>query len=219
MTRKHFAIHIGALALVVHLSQAELAWQTKEVHLDASPLEQMVEARYPFRNTGTEIVRFKSFKSACGCLEVTASTMTVPPGATGEVKVVFTPEFRIGSQKRPIAVQFDDAKQSRIALYLTVDIPEIVRPEPKFLRWGEGETMAAKAVTIVTDAQYPVESMRVRTANPHWVTRIEPVTNTSNYRLEVLPTRGATPRGEYVELEARLKNGQIKRTNLYVVVR
>ena len=219
---KHFTntLFAGAAAVLLAGSSAsaELVWESKEVHLKASPLDKVVVARYPFRNDGTEVVKFKSFKSACGCIEITATTMAVQPGGKGEVTVKFTPEFRIGDQKRPIAVQFDDAKQSRMALYLRVEIPEIVRPQPIFLRWGPEEALEAKAVTIVTDEQYPVESVSVRTTNPLWVTTVTPTENSRNYTLQVLPKRRVS-QAQYVEVEAKLADGQVKRTNVYVVVR
>jgi hypothetical protein len=214
-----FTRFAAALLLTGLSARAELTWEHKEVHLKASPDEQEVVARYPFRNDGTETVKFKTFRSACGCVAITTSTMAVPPGAKGEVTVKFAPEYRLGDQKRPIVVQFDDAKQSKMALYLRVEIPEIVRPQPIFLKWGEQEEIEPKAVTIVTDEKYPVESVRVRTCHPAWETKITPIENSRNYTLEVLPRRGPAPHSQYVELEAKLADGRLKRTNVYVVVR
>lgn len=196
-----------------------LVWDAKEIHLKAAPLEKEVVATYPFRNEGNETIKFKSFSSTCGCVSITVSTMVVPPGAKGEVTVVFAPEHRLGIQKRPIVIQFDDVERSRMALYLIVDIPEIVKPSPKFLKWAEGETIEPKSVTIVTDEKYPVESMRIISNHPHWKTKVTPVGNGGDHTLEILPRRGSMPLGEYVEVEAKLADGRIKRTNLYVVVR
>lgn len=208
-----------ALLLASSVARAELVWAHKEVHLKATPLDQEVTARYPFKNTGTETVKFKLFKSACGCVSITTSTMVVPPGEQGEVTVKFTPEYRIGDQKRPIVVQFDDAAQSRMAIYLRVEIPEIVRPQPIFLKWNAEEALEPKTVTIVTDEQYPINSVRVRSAHPLWKTKVTPIENSRNYTLQVLPQRGTAPQAQYVEVEAKLTDGQVKRTNLYVVVR
>jgi len=196
-----------------------LSWETKEIHLKASPLDKEVVARYAFKNDGAEPVRFKSFDSTCGCVSITVSTMVVPPGECGDVVVTFAPEYRIGNQRRAIVVQFDDATQAKMALYLVVEIPEIVRPQPAFLKWAEGESIEPKSVTIVTDEKYPVESLRVLSVLPHWQTNIRQVENSRNYTLEVLPKRGPVPQGQYVEVEAKLTDGQVKRTNLYVVVR
>ena len=209
----------SALVFISSFAHAELIWEQKDLHLNAEPLQKEVIARYPFKNKGAEPVKFKSFKSACGCVSITASTMEVPPGGKGEVIVKFTPEFRLGDQKRPIVVQFDDAKQSRMALYLRVEIPEIVRPEPIFLRWGPEETLEPKTVTIVTDGKYPVESVSVRSKHPLWEAQITPIENTRNYTLQVVPKRGQGPLAQNVEVEAKLADGNVKRTNVYVVVR
>jgi hypothetical protein len=198
---------------------ADLAWDAKEIHLKATPSDKEVVARYGFRNEGKEAVKFKSFASTCGCVAITVSTMVVPPGAKGDVTVTFAPEFRIGTQRRPIAIQFDDEERTKMALYLIVEIPEIVRPQPAFLKWGEGEAMERKSVTIVTDEKYPVESIRVLSSHPSWKTKVTPLENSRNYALEVLPRRGPAPQGQYVEVEAKLADGQTKRANLYVVVR
>lgn len=209
----------AALFLSASLANAELVWERKEVHLKALPTDKEVVASYPFKNEGTEPVKFKSFKSACGCVSITASTMVVPPGEKGEVTVKFTPEFRIGSQKRPIAIQFDDATQSKMALYLKVEIPEVIRPQPIFLKWGPEETMDPKAVTILTDEQYPVESVSVRSPHPQWEAKVVPIENSRNYSVQILPMRGREPQSRYVEVEAKMADGQVKRTNVYVVVR
>jgi Protein of unknown function (DUF1573) len=210
---------VAALLVSVPLASAQLVWENKEVHIKAAPMEKEVVARYPFKNEGKEVVKFKDFRSACGCVSITTSTMVVPPGESGEVTVKFVPEHRLGDQKRPIAVQFDDEKQSRIALYLRVEIPEIIRPQPIFLRWGAEETLEPKSVTIVTDENYPVESMKVRSVHPLWDARVTPIANSRNYTLQITPKRGQGPQSRHVELEALLANGHIKRTNLYVVVR
>ncbi|MES2572054.1 MAG: DUF1573 domain-containing protein [Verrucomicrobiota bacterium] len=209
----------AALLLFAPLGRAELVWEKKEVHLKASPSDKIVVARYPFKNEGTEPVKFKAFKSACSCVSVTASTMVVPPGEKGEVTVQFTPEFRIGDQKRPIAVQFDDAKQSRMALYLRVEIPEIIRPEPIFLKWGPEEALEPKTVTIIVDESHPVESMVARSINPLWETKAMPIENSRNYSVQVVPKRGPAPQAQNVEVEAKYADGRIKRTSIYVVVR
>ncbi len=214
------ALAVGTtLFLTSGLARAELVWDHKEVHLQATPLEKEVVAHYPFANEGKEPVKFKSLKSACGCVALTVSTMVVPPGAKGEVTVKFTPEFRIGDQKRPIVVEFDDAEHTRMALYLRVEIPEIIRPEPIFLKWAPEDQLSAKAVTIVTDEQYPVESVSVMPIDPPVTTEVSRIKNSSNFSVAVSPTRGAAPQSYYLNVEAKLKDGQTKRTRVYIVVR
>ena len=212
------AVFVTLLVLASSV-EAELTWERKEVRLKAGPLEKEVVAHYPFRNDGNEVIKFKSFQSTCGCISITTSTMVVPPGVAGEVTVTFAPEFRLGQQKRPIAIQFDDENRTRMALYLQVEIPEIIRPQPLFLKWSHEEAIESKAVTILTDGNYPVESIRVRSAHPGWETKVTRIDDSRDYKLEVLPRRGPGPQAQYVELEAKLADGQVKRTNLYVVVR
>jgi Protein of unknown function (DUF1573) len=209
-------ISILGMGTVTH---GNLVWEQREVSLKAQPEDKEVTAQYRFKNEGRETIKFKSFKSACDCVSITASTMEVPPGGQGEVTVKFVPEHRIGTQKRPIAVQFDDATRSRMALYLTVEIPEIIRPQPIFLRWGPEEAIGPKSVTIVADEKYRVESMSVRGNPKHWQAKVMPIENSRNYLLEVLPKRTGMPQAQYVEVEAKFADGQVKRTNLYVVVR
>jgi hypothetical protein len=219
LIRTIYQLVFAAMLPGIPAARAELAWEQKEVRLKAAPEDKEVVAQYRFKNEGTETVKFKGFKSACGCISITSSLMEVPPGGQGEVSVKFVPEYRIGTQKRPIVVNFDDEQKSRMALYLTVEIPEIIRPQPIFLRWGPEETIGPKSVTIVTDVKYPVESMKVSAHHPQWQAKVVPVENSRNFTLEVLPKRGQTPQAQYVEVEAKLVDGQVKRTNLYVVVR
>ena len=131
----------------------------------------------------------------------------------------FTPEFRTGDQKRPIAIQFDDERQTRMALYLRVEIPEIIRPQPLFMRWGPEENLDPKAVTIVTDDKYRVESVSILPVNPLWETKVTPIENSGSYSLQIQPKRRQGPQAQFVEVEAKLAGGLVKRTRVYVVVR
>ena len=212
---------LAALGYLLSLSsaRADLTWDAREIRLAATPADEEVIARYRYRNDGTTTVKFKSFKSACDCVSISTKEMTVPPGAAGEIVVSFRPEFRLGMQKRPIAIQFDDAEQSRMALYLQVEIPEIVRPQPIFLKWGSDEQMSPKTVRILTDDSYAVESMVVRPLPPRWEAKVTPVEGSREYQLEVKPYRGPVPQARYVEVEAKFADGKVKRTNVYVVVR
>lgn len=217
----HFLLPVISFALFLTppSAQADLVWAQREIHVSATPLQKEIVASFPFENTGAEVVRFKDLRSGCSCVSMTVSTMVVPPGAKGDVTVRFAPEFRIGKQKRPIAVSFDDENETKLSLYLIVDIPEIIRPEPLFLRWTPEDALHPKSVTLVTDENYPIESVSIRSRHHGWATRATPIANSRNYSVEVLPNRTGKPQGQYVEVEARLASGEVKRTQVYVVVR
>jgi hypothetical protein len=94
LTRTIYQLAIAAMLLSVSAARAELVWEQKEVRLKAAPEDKEVVAQYRFKNEGTDTVKFKGFKSACGCISITSSLMDVPPGGQGEVSVKFVPEYR-----------------------------------------------------------------------------------------------------------------------------
>jgi len=210
---------VAFMALATTWSRAELSWEKKEIRVEATPLEKEITVRYPFKNSGSEEVKFKSIRTGCSCVSAEVDRLTVPPGGTGEVTVKFTPEFRIGEQKRPIAIQLDDANQTKVALYLRVDIPEVIRPSPIFLKWAAEEAVTGKSVTIITDEKFPVESVRVLPMRPPIETKVSLSDDGKNYSVEVLPKRQPEPQAFYLNVEAKLRTGETKRTAVYVVIR
>jgi hypothetical protein len=220
--RSSYLAWAAALLFVAVPARAELTWKSVQVDLEATLEDKELKAQFPFKNEGTETVTFKEIKSTCGCVSMTVSNQVVPPGASGEVNVVFRPEYRVGVQKRPIMVEFDDAGHSRKALYLAVHLPEVLRAEPIALKWERNEKLEPKTATIVTDEKFPVKSLRVlpglEPGSQPVATEVTRVENSRNFSVEISPLKRGTD-ALTLSLEATLEDGKVKRTDMFVIVR
>lgn len=73
---------------------------------DFGDLEQgaKVEYVFKFKNTGTEPLVLTEVLTTCGCTAPKWNKEPVAPGATGEIKIMFNSEGKMGRQNKTITV-------------------------------------------------------------------------------------------------------------------
>jgi hypothetical protein len=97
---KDFPVNVGGLVVDErHLTLGELAETT--AHL----------VKFPIRNTTTSQKVIREFRGSCGCASIEPKTLTLGPGAAGEVSVVIDLTKRspahAGLARRPFALRLD----------------------------------------------------------------------------------------------------------------
>jgi hypothetical protein len=73
-----------------------LEWKTTRIALDAHEGRGLLEAHFPFRNTGPDIVIIERVESSCACTMAHVSASQFAPGETGEIRAVFGLAGRAG---------------------------------------------------------------------------------------------------------------------------
>ncbi len=205
-----------AVCALTQVASASLVWETREVRLKASPYDKEVTASFPYTNDGKEAVTIKSLRSTCGCVVPKVENMVIPPGGKGEITAVFTLEHRIGTHKRPITVEFADPKVPKLGLYLYVEIPKVIRSKASFLRWGPGEPLEPKTLTVEIDEQFPVESLAAKSKHPNLEIKVTPTGPSRTYTVEVQPHPVKGSIATVLNLEATLVGSGLKRSDVLV---
>ena len=60
--------------------------------------------RFAFTNTGTEPLIIENAAGSCGCTVPEYPKAPIPPGGTGEIKVVYKPNGQSGAQQKTVTV-------------------------------------------------------------------------------------------------------------------
>lgn len=221
MKTRHLAIHtILAISLLLLASctcaKAALEWEYREYKTEATPYDEEVFARFPFKNTGGTTVTITSVKAVCGCTTAKLDKTTYQPGESGEIAARFKIGVRMGTQRSPITVQTDDPSQKKLGLYVVTEIPVVAKPKPSFAYWKKGEPLEAKELPIETDPRFPLTELKAVAMNGGVAVTVVP--DGANYRVRMQPTTPGRTVAGLVQMEAVLKDGGSKRQNLYVRV-
>jgi len=130
------------------LLQAELAFESTAIRVDAELGDTEYRALFPFKNVGSETIKIDHVSSSCGCTVPALKKKTFAPGESGEVEAVFDFGSRVGPQRKVITVKLEGSSEL-IRLILAVNIPEVVTLIPRVLTWGPDEPLNPKTIRIV----------------------------------------------------------------------
>lgn len=105
---------------------------------------------FTIKNSGDTPLKITHIRPACGCTAANASSPTVAPGKTSEIKVTFNSANFFGAVSKTIAVETNDPDTPVYTLTLAGTITEEVAVKPKQLNLGQvkPETSTIQYVTI-----------------------------------------------------------------------
>lgn len=83
---------------------AKIDFDHTEFSFDTILQGQSVEHVYPFTNTGKRDLMIADVTSSCGCTVPYFTEEPVPPGNTGEIRIVFDSEGKNGHQDKKIRI-------------------------------------------------------------------------------------------------------------------
>ena len=192
-------------------SAGGLTWQPKRLEFQATTLDGTVEAVYHYENTGSSPVEITQVTTGCHCTTAAPSRSHVAPGEKGELKAIFTIDFRTGLQERPIYVYTDEGKGSPELLELVVDIQELVSVKPKLLFWRVGEAVATKQIQLKPLPKAGVRFGAVRCVEPGYEARLREDGEAGAMLLEISPgsTKEPSQTQVLIEYEQAGRKGQL----------
>lgn len=196
---------------------AALTWQTHEIHLQAALGQDEVEGVFRFRNTGDTPVRILSASPSCSCVAVQYGKEMVAPGESGEIRAAYKFNGSVGHEVKTIAVVTNDQVGHATILTLTVDIPEPLVVNPRFLFWEMGKDPAEKSVEIV--ATYPAQTTvgALQCSNTLFAARLQPEA-AGRYRLWVKPVDLTQPSTGIIGLNVVIA-GHAKVYQIFVAIK
>jgi hypothetical protein len=102
-------------------------------------LSQGKKLDYTFvvKNTGDAPLKISHIRPACGCTAANASSPTVQPGKTSDIKITFNSASFSGNVSKTIAVESNDPSTPVLTLTLNGTITEDLLIKPKQLNLGQ----------------------------------------------------------------------------------
>jgi hypothetical protein len=178
----------GILALLAGAQTclAALEWKTTGLQLKTEVGQEQAAAVFPFRNQGDQPVRIVSVDPSCRCMAAKPGKEVYAPGETGEIRVEVALTGYVGRLRRSIAVETDDAAGRFVELTLTVDIPEPVVINPRFLFWRVGDRPEQRSLEIVLTEPKQTALGEIECNNPLFHVQLQPEP-AGRYRLAVQP--------------------------------
>lgn len=166
---------------------AGLELDGKSVEVKPKPEDETVSALFTFTNKGGKAVKILELRSACSCLSATLDSPTYAAGAKG----VGTAEFKVGSfvgrHEKTISVLTDDPEQPEWVVSFVLDVPEVVRIEPRSIQWWLGEEPAEKTATVKMTGPEPMKITNITATRTNVKFKWEEVVPGREYKILVTP--------------------------------
>ena len=142
-------------------AMAELALEVPLIELKPKPEDESVSTTFVFHNKGDKPVRILSIDSACSCLSADLDKEVYAPGEKGTGKAEFKVSSFVGRHEKSVHVQTDDPAQSEWVIPFMLEVPEVIKIEPKTLQWWIGDEALAKTakITMLGDASMSIKDI------------------------------------------------------------
>ncbi len=192
-----------AIAILVILRVscfAQLQWDSKELELKPSPLDSETVAHFKFKNVGVTGINLNSVSISCDCTTIQWPKSKTAPGDSGDIVATFSIGDRVGLQEKTIVLKSTDAETPQTILTFKVQIPEVIRLEPKFLQWERGDSHAAKTIHVKILNEYPVKALSASSSNPAISTKVEQSKGGEGFDIVVTPKKFLKPIATVVKI-------------------
>ncbi len=177
----------GASTLI---SQADLVFEETVIEVLAAPDDDLVTADFIFKNTGEELAKIDRYDAPCSCLEAQISgggKLGWQPGESGTVKGLFKVGNFRGTVDKNISILMKNGKSHTLTVRMTM--PELLKIEPKTLKWEENGEADKKTFEITLDSEHSLSILGITATNAKkFPYELETVEEGKKYRLHVTPT-------------------------------
>lgn len=171
----------------------KLVFEKLLLEANAAPDQELVICDFPFTVTGEGAATIKQTSAPCSCLEAQISDdgrLTWQPGETGVVRGFFKIGTFKGTVDKEITLLMADGSQHTLIIRMTT--PELVKIEPKTLKWNLNEKIESKSFEIQITGDDPIHIKEISGTNdekfPH---QLEVIEEGRKYRLTVAPPESA----------------------------
>lgn len=149
---------LGFLAgLLPMAAVAELALEVPVIELKPKPEDESITTTFVFHNKGTKPVTVLDIESACSCLSASLDKAVYAPGEMGTGKAEFKVSSFVGRHEKTVHVRTDDPAQAEWVIPFVLEVPEVIRIEPKTLQWWLGDETATKTTRVTMTGSGPMK--------------------------------------------------------------
>ncbi|SKB06877.1 Protein of unknown function [Prosthecobacter debontii] len=151
-------VHIPVLlgCFLPLLAMGELATEVPVIELKPKPEDTSVSTTFVFHNKGSKPVKILGIESACSCLSATLDKAVYAPGEKGTGKAEFQVSSFVGRHEKSVHVQTDDPEQPEWVVSFALEVPEVIKIEPKTLQWWLGDEAVAKTTKVTMTGDQPM---------------------------------------------------------------
>jgi len=136
-------------------------------------------------------VRVVSIESACSCLKATLDKPLYQPGEKGTGKATFKLSGLTGMQEKTLHVHTDDSTRPEWLIRFAIEIPELIRIEPKTQQWEQGEAALAKTTHITLLGATPMKIISITSVSDQVSFTWREITPGREYEITIKPTSTA----------------------------
>ncbi len=179
--------------VVAAAAHAELALEVPMIELKPKPGADSATVAFVFHNRGEKAVKVTTIESACSCLSVTLDKAEYAPGEKGTGVATFLVSSLTGRHEKSVHVQTNDPAQSEWVIPCVMEVPEVVRLEPKMLQWWVGDEAGTKVtrLSILGDAPMKIVSLKPYRIPAGADFSMKEITPGREYEISVTPTSTA----------------------------
>lgn len=177
------------LASVLSAGGLNFPEATKEIKAPADAVE--IVADFPFTNRSDKTVEIKRYDAGCSCMAVgvEGGKLIYQPGESGVIRAKFDMSNYSGDVEKPIAIWLDGdpEKAPSVTLLVKAHIPEVVRIEPKTVKWDVGSPPVAQTIKLVVEGEDKVHVLSVSNSNENFVKELKTIEDGRSYELVITP--------------------------------
>ncbi len=178
---------IGGLFAGSFMAFATAVWdsQVMETRTVIGQKTADVEFRFQVEDRPFEIL---SISSSCGCTTAKLDKMKYYPGEEGVIQVSLDLKNRWGPQKKFIRLQTNDPNNSPVQLEFRVDIPFVVRLEPRFVYWDmQTKDFSDQSIKMKFDTDADIRIVSAKSDQEQIEVAVEPSREWDGYELFLKP--------------------------------
>jgi hypothetical protein len=157
MQPAHAFLRLCLILGTLSVCHAELTTESPVIELKPKPEDEVITTDFVFHNKGTRPVRVLTIDSACSCLSASLDKAVYLPGEKGVGKAEFKISSFIGRHEKSVHVQTDDPAQPEWVINFAIEVPEVIKIEPKTLQWWLGDAADTKVTRVTMMGNEPMK--------------------------------------------------------------
>lgn len=182
-----FLLLCACAALLPLAGHADLVTEMPVIELKPKPEDDAVNTTFVFYNKGTKPVKVLNIESACSCLSASLDKAVYQPGEKGIGKAEFKVSSFTGRHEKSVHIQTDDPAQSEWVVNFVLEVPEVVKIEPKTLQWWMGDTAVAKTTKVTMLGDSPMTIKGITSTRENVEFSVKEITPGREYEITVTP--------------------------------
>lgn len=189
----------------------------------AAPDQREIIADFTFSNTGDKPSEIKRYEAACSCtsVKVKGGKLHYEPGESGVIRVRLDLGNLVGRTEKAVQLWLDDDPSTKPSVVLRMDvmIPELIKIEPKTVRWELNDEPVAKPIKLTIEGDEPIRITGVKCGNEVFSTELKTIAEGREYEVLITPESTEEQSLAVVQITTDSKVGRFASQRVFAMVR